>query len=117
MARKGRVYENNASCIQKALSKCLAIIDCFEIFIELPSSLPARDQTWSNYKHHNTVKYLIGITPQGSIALISQGWGGRTADVHLTENSGLLKKLLLGNVILAVRGFTIEESLGFAVLR
>jgi len=63
------------------------------------------------------VKYLIGITPQGSIALISQGWGGRTADVHLTENSGLLKKLLLGNVILAVRGFTIEESLGFAVLR
>ena len=39
-------------------------------------------------------KILIGITPQRSIAFISQGWGGRTSDVHLSENSGLLQKLL-----------------------
>jgi len=54
------------------------------------------------------VKYLIGITPQGSIAFISQGWGGRTSDVHLTEKSGLLEKLLPGDVILADSGFTIQ---------
>ena len=75
-------------------------------------SLTARAQTWSNYKKHNTVKYLIGITPQGSILFISKGWGGRVSNVHLTEHSDLLQNLLPRDVILADRGFTIQESVG-----
>jgi len=39
-----------------------------------------RAQTWSNYKKHNTVKFLIGVTPQGTIDFISKGWGGRVSD-------------------------------------
>ena len=66
--------------------QCVIIIDCFEIFIERPIALLPRAQTWSNYKHHNTIKYLIGVTPHGSIGFISKGWGGRTSDIHLTEN-------------------------------
>ena len=64
--------------------KVVAIIDCFEIFIKRPSNLVARAQTWSSYKHHNTVKYLIAITPQGSVSFISDGWGGRTRDKYIT---------------------------------
>ena len=71
-----------------------------------------RAQTWSNYKKHNTCKYLIGITPQRSVSFISKGWEGRVSDIHLTKNCGLLSKLLPGNVILADHGFTIEESVG-----
>ena len=37
--------------------KVSIIIDCFDIFIDRPSNLLARAETWSNYKHHNTVKY------------------------------------------------------------
>lgn len=51
------------------------IIDCFEIFIEIPSTLVAKAQTWSYYKHSNTVKILIGITPQGLFKLILQKLG------------------------------------------
>ena len=51
--------------------KVAVIIDCFEIFIERPSNLKARAETWSSYKHHNTIKYLIGITPQGTVSFIS----------------------------------------------
>ena len=58
----------------KHFRSCVVIIDCFEIFIERPTNLLARAQTFSSYKHHNTVKYLIGITPQGSISFISEGW-------------------------------------------
>ena len=59
-------------CFQFSFGKkTTIIIDCFDIFIERPSNLLARAQTFSIYKHHNTVKVLIAITPQGSIFLIS----------------------------------------------
>ena len=57
--------------------KCCVIIDCTEVFVERPSDLMARAQTWSNYKHHNTIKFLLGITPQGTISYVSRTAGGR----------------------------------------
>ncbi len=97
---------------RKHCPKCAVIIDCFEIFVERPSSLLARAQTYSSYKHHNTVKYLIGITPQGTVCFISDGWGGRVSDKHLTENSGLFNKLIPGDTVLADHGFDIQDSVG-----
>ncbi|CAH3118147.1 unnamed protein product [Pocillopora meandrina] len=94
-------------------NKTTVIIDCFEVFINRLSNLLARAQTWSSYKHHNTVKVLIGITPQGTISYVSQAWGGRTSDKYLTENCGILNKLLPGDLVLADRGFTIAESVMF----
>jgi len=76
--------------------KVAVIIDCFEVFIERPSNLLARSCTWSNYKHHNTVKLLIGITPQGVVSFISDAWGGRVSDKFLTEHCGILNYLLPG---------------------
>ena len=53
------------------------ILDCTEIFIEVPSSMTAQSQTWSEYKHHNTWKALIGISPNGAITFVSKLWSGR----------------------------------------
>ena len=94
-------------------TKVAVIIDCFEIFINKPTNLKARNATWSQYKHHNTIKFLIGISPQGVITFISKAWGGRTSDKYLTENSKFLNNLLPGDVVLADRGFDIAESVGF----
>ena len=100
-------------CFQFSFGKeTTTIIDCFEVFIERPSNLLARAQTFSNYKHHNTVKVLIAITPQGSICFTSKAWGGRTSDKYLTEKCGLLANLMPGDVIMADRGVTISESVG-----
>ena len=91
---------------------CACIIDCFEIFIEKPRDLLASAQTYSSYKSHQTMKYLIGITPQGTISFISNGWGGRTSDKYITEHSGFLNKLLPGDLILADRGFDVGDTIG-----
>lgn len=93
-------------------TRCAAIIDCFEVFIERPSNIRARAETWSSYKHHNTVKFLIGITPQGVICFLSRSWGGRSSDKHITENCGFLDHILPGDLILADRGFDIQDSIG-----
>ncbi|XP_047132699.1 uncharacterized protein LOC124811353 [Hydra vulgaris] len=87
------------------------VIDCFEVFIDKPKNALARAQIFSSYKHHNTVKFLIGIAPQGVVSFISKSWGGRVSDKYLTENCGLLSKLLPGDVVLADRGFSIEDSI------
>ena len=109
---RGELLKSMPVVFRKNFKACVIIIDCFEVFIERPSSLKARVQMWSNYKQHNTVKFLIGVAPQGVISFISKGWGGRVSDVHLTQNCGLLENMLPGDLILADRGFTIQESAG-----
>lgn len=99
-------------CFRNNFKNCISIIDCFEIFIEKPRDLRCRAQTYSQYKHHNTAKYLISITPQGVISYVSKGWGGRTSDKHITENCGYLDKLSPGDVILADRGFNVKDTMG-----
>lgn len=81
---------------RRFFKKCCVIIDCSEVFMERPSDLLARAQVWSNYKHHSTLKFLIGITPQGTISYISGCVGGRMSDKEIVEQSTLLKYLLPG---------------------
>ncbi|KAF4528333.1 hypothetical protein B566_EDAN006587 [Ephemera danica] len=92
----------------------VCIIDCFEVFIIKPGNMLARAITWSYYKHHNSMKFLIGIAPQGNIIFISKAWGGRTSDKHLTENCGILNNILPGDGVMADRGFNIAESLNLS---
>ena len=85
--------------------------------MERPTHLLARAQTYSSYKHHNTVKYLIGIIPQGTVSFRSEGWGGRTSDKYITEHSNLLDNRIPGDTVLADRGFDIKDSVGSKLSR
>ena len=108
------LYKTMPKCFLDSFGrKITVIIDCFEIFIDRPTNLRARARTFSNYKHHNTVKVLIGITPQGTVCYVSEAWGGRTSDKFLTEKCGILDNLLPGDMVLADRGFTVHESILF----
>ncbi|XP_034022007.1 uncharacterized protein LOC117506603 isoform X1 [Thalassophryne amazonica] len=108
---KGAVLKNMPKIFKRNFKRCQCIIDCTEIFIARPSNLTARAQTWSNYKHHNTIKYLIAITPAGAISFLSPGWGGRVSDKQITMESGFLKLLEPKDDVLAERGFLIRDEL------
>lgn len=82
---------------RRFFKKCCIMIDCTEVFMERPSDL-ARAQIWSNYKHHSTVKFLIGITPQGTILFISKCADGHISNKEVTEQSGIMDLLLPGTM-------------------
>nr|XP_047129323.1 uncharacterized protein LOC124809319 [Hydra vulgaris] len=105
--------------LPKCFKNCCCIIDCTEIFIARPLNLTARAQTYSTYKSHNTIKYLIAMAPAGTVSFLSAGWGGRVSDKKITLKSGFLDKIIHGDCVLADRGFLIEEELATkgAVLR
>ena len=80
----------NMPQIFKDLYPCTrCIIDCSEIFIERPYSYQARAQTYSTYKKHNTLKFLIGITPNGAISFC-HSIGEDKPNKHITHNSRFL---------------------------
>lgn len=87
------------------------VIDCTEFFIQKPSDLQNQAATWSDYKHHNTLKCLVAICPQGSICFISELFGGRTSDRHVVTHTRFLDHIVPGDQVLADRGFQLKELL------
>ena len=89
------------------------IIDASEIFLETPTALMLQTSTWSNYKQHNTAKYLVDVTPNGAISSISPTFVGSISGPEFTHRSGLLSKLNgKGNVsVIADRGFIVHDQL------
>lgn len=72
-----------------------------------------QSSTWSNYKHHNTAKFLVGCTPNGSISYVSPLYVGSISDVELRRISGFVDTLKdkPGISIMADRRFTIQDQL------
>ena len=87
------------------------IINATEFAVERPSSLVSQAGTFSSYKHRNTVKVLIGITPSGAVSFVSQTFEGSISVKQLTAQSGLLDKLEDGDDILADKGFVTQDLL------
>ena len=76
----------------------VSIIGCTEIFIERPKNLTVRAQTWSNYKDISIAKYLIGITPSGTVIFLSAGWCGRVSNKLISIDSCFFEKIYVGDL-------------------
>jgi hypothetical protein len=91
--------------------KTTCIIDCAESFIQKPTNLTSRNETYSHYKSHNTAKYMVAISPHGQIMFVTKAYGGRASDKFIVQDSGFLDKLVPGDEVMADRGFTIDDLL------
>ncbi|XP_035997778.1 uncharacterized protein LOC105928197 isoform X4 [Fundulus heteroclitus] len=105
------IRRNMPDIFDPNFTKCRCIMDFAEISIARPSNLTARAQTWSTYKHNNTMKYLVAFTPAGAISFLSPGWGGQVSERQITYDSGFLGRLEPRDQIIAERGFQIRSEL------
>ncbi|XP_076030603.1 uncharacterized protein LOC143018907 [Oratosquilla oratoria] len=78
------------------------------MFTVKPSNPSAQAATYSQYKHHNTLKVLVGIIPIGLITFVSSVYGGNTSDRYTAE-AEFIHKVDPGNAIMVDRGFNIGD--------
>ena len=66
--------------------------------------------TWSDYKHHNTVKILVACIPNSFICYVSPAYTGRISDKALTLDFGYLDMLPPYSMLMADKGFNIGNE-------
>ena len=92
------------------------IIDCTEVKCQMPSSLHLNGELFSSYKHHTTLKGLVGISPGGAVTFISQLYTGNISDREIVVRNGFLNLPFQSNdSVMADKGFPIQDLLPLGV--
>ena len=85
-----QVDEFMPESFKKLYPKTRVVLDASEIKIECPGKVDRAVLCYSNYKSSHTLKFLIGIAPNGQITFLSKCYGGRITDCQLTQESGII---------------------------
>ena len=85
------------------------ILDGTECFIQTPKNADNQKLTWSDYKHHNTLKVLVCVSPNSSIIYISP-YGGSISDKEITNRCGYLDQVPSYSQIMYDKGFNLSEE-------
>ena len=87
------------------------VIDCTELITQRASNLQARKETYSNYKNRDTIKFLVGLSPNMTVNYVSKAFGGRASDKFITLSSeNLMEFLPPGSSVMADRGFLVKQE-------
>ena len=95
----------------KTMKNIRCIVDCTEFRVEMPRDYAQQGNTYSSYKHSNTFKCLIAVTPNGGACFVSDLFEGDIDDMKLFQESGIMKHIRPNDLILADRGFTVQHLL------
>ena len=95
----------------KSMENIRCIVDCTEFKVEMSRDYARQGNTYSSYKHSNTFKCLIAVTPHGGACFVSDLFEGDIDDVKIFQESGILKHIRPNDLILGDRGFTVQDLL------
>lgn len=106
---KDLILNNMPKCFSQFMNTRV-VLDCFELNVEKPKCVRCRVRLYSQYKKNYTVKFLLGVSPGGSITVVSKAYGGRASDKFITSDSGLYDLCEFGDAIMVDKGFAIEDE-------
>ena len=95
----------------KTLKDIRCVIDCTEFRVETSRNYVKQGNTYSAYKHTNTFKCLIAVTPNGGASFVSDLFEGDIDDIQIFQECGIMKHIRLHDVIPADRGLTVQDLL------
>ena len=104
--------EKNAASLPGSFvfyGNCRMVIDCTDIEVATPSNMAEQKQTYSSYRGMNSFKVLIGVAPNAAITYVSPLYPGSTSDKVIVQKSGVLSHFVAGDLILADKGFLIQD--------
>ena len=104
---KETIIETMPPCFKESYPSTRVIIDATEILTEMPRSLRTQSESYSQYKHHNTAKGLVGVASSGAITFVSNLNAGRCSDKSITNDCEIFKLLERGDSVMADKGFEI----------
>ncbi|XP_057707496.1 uncharacterized protein LOC130926569 isoform X2 [Corythoichthys intestinalis] len=104
---RAELRKNLPAALRSSCPDCAVIVDCFSVPCE-GQAVSGNDQGTATTC--NVLNYLIGVAPQGVVTFVSRGVLGDFSPRNLAEGSGLLSKLLPGDVVLASRDLDIADS-------
>ena len=93
------------------------IIDCTEFYIEKPGRISSQRSTFSSYKSRNTFKLFISMSPVPHINFVSNLYSGSISDKEITKQCGFIEQLNPGDVIMADKGFNVQDLLALKHVR
>ena len=91
------------------------LLDATEIFAEVASMKSVNAILYSAYKHHSTLKWLVGCDPIGTVwnDSISEGYPGAISDPIQTIVTNILEQIPFGCAVEVDKGFLIENECAF----
>lgn len=90
-------------------TSCRIVIDCTDIEIAAPSLMSQQNATYSNYRGMNSFKVIVGVAPNAVITYVSKLYPGSISDKEIVKQSGLKNHMACGDLILADKGFLIQD--------
>ena len=93
----------------RQFESCWIVIVCTDIEVAGPSLMSQENALYSSYRRINSFKVIIGVAPNGVITYVSWLYPGSISDKTIVQQSGLLNHLTAGDMILADKGFLIQD--------
>lgn len=101
----------NDTCAPSSFSQFSSsrvVIDCTDVEIATPKLMSHQSITYSSYRGMNSFKVLMSVAPN-AVTFVSKLYPGSISDKAIVQKSGFLDQLSTGDVVLADKGFLIQD--------